>query len=256
MKKIVLTIITSLVITLTVFTQSAGDYRSIGNGNWNDHTKWETFDGSNWVSASSYPGQYPGTGVVTVINGTEIILTIAVPYPIASLSVTADSYCSCSQDNYSQTAPHGILTVSSESAVSLSISGGVYIYGEFRIEDRIGAKTHTIFIEGSLVVGNEWYASTYVYDEEYGYYHWEYYYYQTPTVFRTINQDDKLSVTFNTTDPNSTVSGLSTISVSFQDVTFNGTGIGWKLELKLMVLQTLFLNCPLRQFVFWRWLCL
>ena len=92
MKKIVLTIITSLVITLTVFTQSAGDYRSIGNGNWNDHTKWETFDGSNWVSASSYPGQYPGTGVVTVINGTEIILTIAVPYPrnlVGSISETS-----------------------------------------------------------------------------------------------------------------------------------------------------------------------
>ena len=42
MKKIILTMIVSIVITLTVFTQSAGDYRSIANGNWNNAAKWET----------------------------------------------------------------------------------------------------------------------------------------------------------------------------------------------------------------------
>jgi hypothetical protein len=223
MKKFILVLITSILISFTILAQSSGDYRSIGSGNWNDPTKWQIFDGSSWVAATTYPGQNPGTGAITIMNVTEIILTTTVPNPVAFLDVTSGSYCSCSDDNYTQTAPHGRLTFSSESVISLTISGGVTIDGELRIEDRGGAKAHSIFVGGSLNVGDEWYASSYFYDDNGAYY--EYYYYQTATFFQTINQDDKLSFTFTTTHPNSAISGLGVMNLSFQDITFIGIGI-------------------------------
>jgi hypothetical protein len=52
----------------------------------------------------------------------------------------------------------------------------------------------------------------------------------TRSIFQTINQDDKLNVTFNTTVPNSIIGGAEFNGVSFQPVTFNGdvtfNGIG------------------------------
>ncbi len=224
MTKSIVLLVISIAISFSAFTQLAGDYRSIDNGNWNDPTNWETYNGSSWDAASTYPGQNRGTGTVTIMNVTEIILTTSVPYSVDSLDVTAGSYCSCSHDNYTLTAPHGLLKLSSEGVISLSISGGVNIDGELRIEDRGGAKAHSIFVGGSLDVGDEWYASSYFYDDNEAYY--EYYYYQTPTIFQTINQDDKLSFTFNTAVPNSTIGGISSIKIPFQDITFNGTGIG------------------------------
>ena len=71
MKKFILILIASIGISFYLSAQSAGDYRSIGNGNWNDATKWETYNGSSWVAASTYPGQNPGTGTVTITNNTK-----------------------------------------------------------------------------------------------------------------------------------------------------------------------------------------
>ena len=48
------------------FGQVAGDYRSSGSGtgNWIDPASWQTFDGSNWNTASTPP---PGTsGTITI----------------------------------------------------------------------------------------------------------------------------------------------------------------------------------------------
>ena len=85
MKKIITVLIVILLISFALFAQSPGDYRSVGNGNWNDATKWEIFNGSNWVSTSSYPGQNPGTGAVNILAFHEIKITASVPHPIASL---------------------------------------------------------------------------------------------------------------------------------------------------------------------------
>ena len=87
MKKIVLILIASIVISFSSSAQSVGDYRSIGNGNWNDATKWETYNGSSWISTTTYPGQNPGTGKVTIKTETEIKITQSIPQPIASLVV-------------------------------------------------------------------------------------------------------------------------------------------------------------------------
>jgi hypothetical protein len=45
------------------FSQQAGDYRSLTSGDWSAAATWETFDGSNWVPASSPPA---GTENITV----------------------------------------------------------------------------------------------------------------------------------------------------------------------------------------------
>ena len=59
MKKFILILIASIGISFYLSAQSAGDYRSIGSGNWNDPTKWERYNGNSWASITTYPGQNP-----------------------------------------------------------------------------------------------------------------------------------------------------------------------------------------------------
>ena len=209
MKKFILILIVSIGISFNLSAQSAGDYRSAASGDWNDPTKWETYNGSSWVNASSYPGQNPGSGAVTIMVETMMKITATVPHAVASLYITGDYFCDFCPDGETMTPSFGTLTFSAETAVSLAILGGVGIFGELRVENKSGAKTHSISIGGSLFVGDSWY---------------DYYYYQTPTVFETINQDDKLSFTFNTTVPDSYIVSYL-FSIQFQDITFNGIGI-------------------------------
>ena len=189
MKKFILILIASIWISFYLSAQSAGDYRSVGNGNWNDATKWETYNGSNWFSTTSYPGQNPGTGKVTIKNETEIRITETIPHPVNSLFIGG-------QD---PEIPTAFLTFSAEAAVSLTVSGDVVIEGELRIDNQNGAKTHELFIGRNLIVFLR---------------------------FNPINQDDKLGVTFNTTDPNSSIQCPPQNAILFHDITFNGTDIG------------------------------
>ncbi|MCC1485569.1 hypothetical protein, partial [Winogradskyella immobilis] len=45
------------------------DYRSIGTGNWETITSWETYNGTSWIAASNYPGQ-----ITTTTNNIEVRL--------------------------------------------------------------------------------------------------------------------------------------------------------------------------------------
>jgi len=218
MKKFISVLITSILISVAVFAQSTGDYSSVGNGNWNDPTKWETYNGSSWAAASAYPGQNPGTGSVTITNNTEIKITATVPNPVSSLYISAEY--ARSHENFSS-VPLGKLIFSAESAASLTVTTSVGIYGELLIDNQNGAKNHSIIIGGGLLLGDAYGTmGDYGYEEFY-----------TRTIFQTINQDDKLNVTFNTTIPNSMIWGAEFDGVSFQpltfngDVTFNGIGI-------------------------------
>ena len=215
MKKFILIFIAFVGIN---FYLSAQHYMSVGNGNWNDPTIWETYNGNSWVAASTYPGQNPGTESVTITNNTEIKITASVPNSVSDLHVSAEY--ARSHDNFSS-VPLGKLIFSSESAASLTVTTSVSIYGELLIDNQNGAKNHSIFIGGGLQLGDAYGTmGDYGYEEFY-----------TLTVFQTINQDDKLNVTFNTTVPNSSIGGAEFDGVSFQpltyngDVTFNGIGI-------------------------------
>jgi hypothetical protein len=97
MKKFILILIASSLISFSVFAQSSGDYRSIVSGNWNDASKWEMYNGTKWVSATTYPGQNSGTGIVEFMNGTEIKITGSLSHPISSLYINADLNQICLQ---------------------------------------------------------------------------------------------------------------------------------------------------------------
>lgn len=216
MKKIILILITSIVISFSVSGQIAGDYRSIGSGNWNDATKWEIYNGSNWVSTATYPGQNPGTEEVTILNETEITITASVPYPVSTLHVSVD---------FNQLLPSGKLVFSSENAVSLTVSGTVTVYGSLIVGDQIGTKEHSLFIGGGLQAGT-WIGvqdPDCVVDPDC----WDCYcpiiYHPIGGEIKTVNNDDKLGMLFNTTNPNSSINGSATIA--FQNVSFNGIGI-------------------------------
>ena len=60
-------------ITVYVYGQSAGDYRSKQNGNWNAATSWERFDGTNWVAAAIPPAS--SDGVITIRAGHGITVS-------------------------------------------------------------------------------------------------------------------------------------------------------------------------------------
>ena len=198
MKKFILILITLVVIRLSATSQSSGDYRSIANGSWNDAAKWERYNGSNWISATSYPGENSGTGAVSIINGTEIMITSGVPHPITSLYVDVD---------IEGNLPAGILAFSSVNTVSLTVSGSVTIHGTLRIEDQNGTKAHTLFVGGGFEVGTKIYGDCFSYEF-------------IPATFQSIKQDDKLTVVFT---------GYGWIDsgpggIGFQDITFNGAG--------------------------------
>ncbi|HET9278448.1 MAG TPA: fibronectin type III domain-containing protein, partial [Flavitalea sp.] len=184
MKKFILILIASIGISFYLSAQSAGDYRSIGSGNWNDATKWQRYNGSNWISTTTYPGQNPGTGGVTIMTETEIKVTETVPHPVTALFVSIDD---------PNIVPTG-LTFSAENAVSLIVSGDVYITGELKIDNQNGAKTHELFIGGNF--------------RNYG-------------GFQTTNQDDKLGVTFNST---ASCLIVSNSGLNVHDITFNCAG--------------------------------
>jgi type IX secretion system substrate protein/fibronectin type III domain protein len=214
--KSTLNLFASIGITFSICAQATGDYRSAASGNWNDVTKWEMYDGNNWVNATSYPGQNSGTAAVTILTGMEIKITAAVPQPISALTIMD----SITQD-HSSIVSTGALTFSSANPVSLNVQGDVTVFGSIQVADQNGAKNHSLTIGGSLMAGTwgynvelEWCDYSCV---------WSYCYGPLGGDIQTRNNDDVLGVIFNTTKPNSLIGGAN--AITFQDITFNGIGI-------------------------------
>ncbi len=60
-------------LSLLTLAQNAGDFRSKTNGNWNQASSWEFFDGTNWTNATNVPNS--ASGVITIRNGHTITIT-------------------------------------------------------------------------------------------------------------------------------------------------------------------------------------
>jgi hypothetical protein len=60
----------SLLLHFAVTAQTAGDYRSAGNGNWTNVNSWQRYDGINWTTAPAAPG--PSDGEVIILPGHNI----------------------------------------------------------------------------------------------------------------------------------------------------------------------------------------
>ena len=84
-------------ITGTVFSQSAGDYRTVAAGgdlDWNNAANWDRYNGTIWVNNVDYPGETSSTGVVTIQNaGTPaaVTLNVALSNPIIGLYIADGS---------------------------------------------------------------------------------------------------------------------------------------------------------------------
>ena len=61
-----------LLLINIIYSQNIGDFRSIASGDWNDSTKWQTYNGTNWVAATQYPGQTSGNYSVSIEDGHTI----------------------------------------------------------------------------------------------------------------------------------------------------------------------------------------
>jgi hypothetical protein len=72
--------------------QTTGDYRSAGSGNWTALLSWQYFNGTTWAtptgtSPQGYPGQYAGTGTVTISNGNAVTLNVSPANSITKLLI-------------------------------------------------------------------------------------------------------------------------------------------------------------------------
>jgi hypothetical protein len=70
--------------------QIAGDYSSVATGNWTAHTTWQRYNGTAWViptPAQGYPGQYAGTGEVTIGHTVTIGAVGITTQPMGKITV-------------------------------------------------------------------------------------------------------------------------------------------------------------------------
>ena len=61
-------------LSILVYGQSVGDYRSKQTGNWNAASNWERFDGTTWLAAVTPPTS--ADGVITVRTGHTITVNV------------------------------------------------------------------------------------------------------------------------------------------------------------------------------------
>ncbi|MBI3221171.1 MAG: hypothetical protein HYZ44_16800 [Bacteroidetes bacterium] len=72
-----------LICAPQVWAQTLGDYRSIATGNWSSNSTWQSYNGSAWVAATSYPGQSATAPIVTIQTPHTITLNINPPLIVA-----------------------------------------------------------------------------------------------------------------------------------------------------------------------------
>ncbi len=73
-------IVLFLLLSVVTFSQSIGDYRSVSTGNYTALATWQRFNGTNWTTpttAQGFPGQFAGTGNVTIQSGHTVTIGTA-----------------------------------------------------------------------------------------------------------------------------------------------------------------------------------
>jgi len=73
--KIALFVFINILFIQANFAQTNGDFRSaIVAGDWQSNGSWQTYNGTSWVAATSYPGQNAGAYEVTILTGHTIYI--------------------------------------------------------------------------------------------------------------------------------------------------------------------------------------
>lgn len=153
MKRLLIYLFLLLPLTVNVFGQSAGDWRTRNSGNWDDTNVWQTYDGSSWNSTTAYPGQSAyitnnitirGHTITATMNieeedGYETLLKINPPGTLNLgsyyISGTTDNITFHSPDaGYNKLTVNGVLTANSTSAFVNADTFNIGQNGHFRTE--------------------------------------------------------------------------------------------------------------------------
>jgi hypothetical protein len=74
-----------LALPLSLFAQSAGDFRTVTSGDWNSAATWQSFDGTAWIAASSFPSS--ADGAISIEGGHVITIPSAAAITADQLTV-------------------------------------------------------------------------------------------------------------------------------------------------------------------------
>ncbi|MBP1663410.1 MAG: hypothetical protein H6Q19_550 [Bacteroidetes bacterium] len=121
-------IVLSFLCVSGIQAQNVGDYRSNTSlGNWTSLNSWQRYDGTNWVTptlAQGYPGQFAGTGAVTISSDNIILANFITATPQTTIQI---SVIGINNNNpftaYTTPNPIGIITVQSTAILALQGSG-------------------------------------------------------------------------------------------------------------------------------------
>ena len=154
-----LLLIANLFITNVVFGQVEGDYRSnVTTGNWTTVGSWQYYNGATWVTPSGtspqgYPGQFSGTGMVTIQSGNTITLDTGSPYPtitIGGLNVLG-TLTIVNKNNLTITGSVNIGTGAQFNAgTGNSDSTTILVYGDFTNNGTANFWKSVVVIAGNL----------------------------------------------------------------------------------------------------------
>jgi hypothetical protein len=141
-------LITILLEATLVIGQTVGDYRSdVANGNWTTISNWRIWNGTNWITSTTYPGQNSGTGNVVIRFGSTISLDLSPAFSIGSLNVGDGT-----NNNLGLSNNPAILSIGSN---TLSVIGNVVISKSNSSRNgNLNNNTGTLKISGSLSIAN------------------------------------------------------------------------------------------------------
>ncbi len=108
MKKIII-LLTFALLSYYSFAQTTGDFRSRQNGNWDDFNSWETYDGTQWVNATT--GQIPSnTTTLTTVQANHTVSVNTSTAECGSLTIDANGRLQTATGTANQISIYGDLT--------------------------------------------------------------------------------------------------------------------------------------------------
>ncbi|MBW6492258.1 MAG: T9SS type A sorting domain-containing protein [Lentimicrobium sp.] len=117
---------------LSGWAQTAGDYRSVTTGTWTTLSTWQRYSGTAWstpTTAQGWPGQYTGTGAVTIVLGH--VVTIGTggidTQPFASINIESTGRLYLNGTN--QTVTFSLAT----SVLNIESGGDVYFFNKSKL---------------------------------------------------------------------------------------------------------------------------
>ncbi|MBX7124966.1 MAG: hypothetical protein K1X47_04675, partial [Cyclobacteriaceae bacterium] len=88
MMKLMLALVATFCIATGLLAQSTGDFRSNNAAmTWTTAAQWQTWNGSSWVAAGTYPGQSASGAAVLIQDGHTVTLDVSPANTLGSLTV-------------------------------------------------------------------------------------------------------------------------------------------------------------------------